>query len=238
MDEDEHHSAAGDSPAAAPEKKYGFVSVCAGEGIASVFRDLGADGIISGGQTMNPATEDILREIEKTPAEIVYVLPNNKNIIMAAEQCVHLVQEKTVVVLPTKTIPQGVSAMLAFDPDAGQEENTQSMTEALQNVHTSQITYAARNSDFDGFDIKEGDYLALSESQLFGTDRDIDALLRRLAEAQPQQDAEFITIYYGEDVTAGQAETAKGIFAAACPRAEITLLSGGQPVYYYLISAE
>ena len=238
LDEDEHHSAAGDSPAAAPEKKYGFVSVCAGEGIASVFRDLGADGIISGGQTMNPATEDILREIEKTPAEIVYVLPNNKNIIMAAEQCVHLVQEKTVVVLPTKTIPQGVSAMLAFDPDAGQEENTQSMTEALQNVHTSQITYAARNSDFDGFDIKEGDYLALSESQLFGTDRDIDALLRRLAEAQPQQDAEFITIYYGEDVTAGQAETAKGIFAAACPRAEITLLSGGQPVYYYLISAE
>ena len=238
LDEDEHHSAAGASPAAAPEKKYGFVSVCAGEGIASVFRDLGADGIISGGQTMNPATEDILREIEKTPAEIVYVLPNNKNIIMAAEQCVHLVQEKTVVVLPTKTIPQGVSAMLSFDPDAGQEENTQSMTEALQNVHTSQITYAARNSDFDGFDIKEGDYLALSESQLFGTDRDIDALLRRLAEAQPQQDAEFITIYYGEDVTAGQAETAKGIFAAACPRAEITLLSGGQPVYYYLISAE
>ena len=196
------------------------------------------DGIISGGQTMNPATEDILREIQRTPAEVVYVLPNNKNIIMAAEQCVHMAEGKTVVVLPTKTIPQGVSALLSFDPDAGVEENTQAMTEALRSVHTAQITYAARDSDFDGFDIKEGDYLALAESQLFGTDRDLDALLRRLAEARPQQDAEFITIYYGEDVTDEQAETARAIFSEACPQAEITLLSGGQPVYYYLISAE
>ncbi len=240
LEEDGHHGAApgGEPPAAPPEKKYGFVSVCAGEGITSVFRDLGVDGIISGGQTMNPATEDILREIQRTPAEVVYVLPNNKNIIMAAEQCVHMAEGKTVVVLPTKTIPQGVSALLSFDPDAGVEENTQAMTEALRSVHTAQITYAARDSDFDGFDIKEGDYLALAESQLFGTDRDLDALLRRLAEAQPQQDAEFITIYYGEDVTDEQAETARAIFSEACPQAEITLLSGGQPVYYYLISAE
>ena len=240
LEEDGHPGAApgGEPPAAPPEKKYGFVSVCAGEGITSVFRDLGVDGIISGGQTMNPATEDILREIQRTPAEVVYVLPNNKNIIMAAEQCVHMAEGKTVVVLPTKTIPQGVSALLSFDPDAGVEENTQAMTEALRSVHTAQITYAARDSDFDGFDIKEGDYLALAESQLFGTDRDLDALLRRLAEARPQQDAEFITIYYGEDVTDEQAETARAIFSEACPQAEITLLSGGQPVYYYLISAE
>ena len=240
LEEDGHHGAApgGEPPAAPPEKKYGFVSVCAGEGITSVFRDLGVDGIISGGQTMNPATEDILREIQRTPAEVVYVLPNNKNIIMAAEQCVHMAEGKTVVVLPTKTIPQGVSALLSFDPDAGVEENTQAMTEALRSVHTAQITYAARDSDFDGFDIQEGDYLALAESQLFGTDRDLDALLRRLAEARPQQDAEFITIYYGEDVTDEQAETARAIFSEACPQAEITLLSGGQPVYYYLISAE
>ena len=240
LEEDGHHGAApgGEPPAAPPEKKYGFVSVCAGEGITSVFRDLGVDGIISGGQTMNPATEDILREIQRTPAEVVYVLPNNKNLIMAAEQCVHMAEGKTVVVLPTKTIPQGVSALLSFDPDAGVEENTQAMTEALRSVHTAQITYAARDSDFDGFDIKEGDYLALAESQLFGTDRDLDALLRRLAEARPQQDAEFITIYYGEDVTDEQAETARAIFSEACPQAEITLLSGGQPVYYYLISAE
>ena len=223
---------------APPEKKYGFVSVCAGDGISAVFRDLGVDGIISGGQTMNPSTEDIMKEIDKTPAEVVYVLPNNKNIIMAAEQCVPLAEGKTVVVLPSKTIPQGVSALLCFAPDASQEDNTQAMTQALGNVHTSQITYAARNSDFDGFDIKEGDYLALSESQLFGTDRDILALLRRLAQDAPQKEAEFITVYYGEDVTESQAQTALEIFTAECPNAEITLLSGGQPVYYYLISAE
>ena len=237
LEEDGHdHCAAPAS--AAPEKKYGFVSVCAGDGIASVFRDLGVDRVVSGGQTMNPSTQDILKEIEATPAEVVYVLPNNKNIIMAAEQCIPLAQGKTVVVLPTKTIPQGVSAMLSFDPDAIQEDNTDAMTQAIQNVHTAQITYAARNSDFDGFDIKEGDYLALAENQLFGTDRDLSALLKRLAEAQPQQDAEFITIYYGEDVTEEQAQASLDIFTAACPNAEITLLSGGQPVYYYLISAE
>ena len=224
--------------AAAPEKKYGFVSVCAGAGISAVFQDLGVDGIISGGQTMNPSTEDILREIDKTPAEIVYVLPNNKNIIMAAEQCVGLAEGKTVVVLPSKTIPQGISALLCFDPDAIQEDNTENMTAALAGVHTAQITYAARDSDFDGFDIKEGDYLALSESQLFGTDRDIQALLKRLAEDDAQKNAEFITIFYGEDVSETQAQTALEIFTAACPGAEITLLAGGQPVYYYLISAE
>lgn len=223
---------------AAPEKKYGFVSVCAGAGITAVFQDLGVDGIISGGQTMNPSTEDILREIDKTPAEVVYVLPNNKNIIMAAEQCVGLAEGKTVVVLPSKTIPQGISALLCFDPDAIQEDNTENMTAALAGVHTAQITYAARDSDFDGFDIKEGDYLALSESQLFGTDRDIQALLKRLAEDDAQKDAEFITIFYGEDVSETQAQTALEIFTAACPGAEITLLAGGQPVYYYLISAE
>ena len=223
---------------AAPEKKYGFVSVCAGEGIAAVFRDLGVDRIVSGGQTMNPSTQDIMGEIDRTPAEIVYVLPNNKNIIMAAEQCIPLAQGKTVVVLPTKTIPQGVSALLSFDPDASQEDNTRAMTQAMEQVHTSQITYAARNSDFDGFEIREGDYLALSESQLFGTDRDIFALLGRLAREEHQQKAEFITLYYGEDVTSSQAETAKEIFTAACPHADITLISGGQPVYYYLIAAE
>lgn len=234
--------AGGGAPAepaiAAPEKKYGFVSVCAGAGVAEVFRDLGVDGIISGGQTMNPSTEDIMKEINRTPAEIVYVLPNNKNIIMAAEQCIPLAEGKTVVVLPSKTIPQGVSALLTFDPDAIQEDNTEAMTAALGNVHTSQITYAARNSDFDGFDIKAGDYLALSESALFGTDKDIVALLKRLAEDEPQKNAEFITIFYGEDVNESQAQTALEIFTAACPGAEITLLSGGQPVYYYLISAE
>ena len=223
---------------AAPEKPYGFVAVCAGEGVSAVFRDLGADGIISGGQTMNPSTEDIMREIDKTPAEVVFVLPNNKNIIMAAEQCIRLVEGKQVVVLPSKTVPQGISAMLAFDPDSSVEENTEAMSEALKRVSTSEITYAARDSDFDGFAIKQGDYLALAEHQLFGTDKDIYALLRRLAEAQPQQDAEFITVFYGEDVQEADAQKALAIFQEACPKAEITLLAGGQPVYYYMISAE
>ncbi len=223
---------------AAPEKKYGFVAVCAGQGLEAVFRDLGVDGVISGGQTMNPSTEDILREVDKTPAEIVYVLPNNKNIIMAAEQCVRLCEDKRVVVLPSKTVPQGISAMLAVDLDAQEEDNTQAMTEALQNVHTAEVTYAARDSDFGGFTIKQGDYLALEEHQLFGTDQDLDTLLTRLAQAPEHQYAGFITIFYGEDVTEEQAQKAADIFTEACPSAEINLLPGGQPVYYYMISAE
>ena len=229
---------AGDQKPAAPEKKYGVVAVCAGEGMASVFRDLGVDAVISGGQTMNPSTEDILRAIDRTPAEVVFVLPNNKNIIMAAQQCVGFVPDKQVVVVPTRTVPQGISAMLVLDPEADTDANSAAMEEARKNVRTSEITYAARDSDFDGFDIHEGDYMALAEGQLFGTDRAITSLLERLAQAPSQQDASFITIFYGEDVTEDQAGEALALFQKACPNAEITLLSGGQPVYYYMISAE
>ena len=223
---------------AAPEKEYGYVAVCAGAGLEAVFRDLGVDGVISGGQTMNPSTEDILREIDRTPAHVVYVLPNNKNIILAAEQCVRLCQDKTVVVLPTKTVPQGIAAMLAVDPEAGQEELTELMTQAAAKVRTAEITYAARDSDFGGVEIKEGDYLALLEHQLFGTDQNLEQLLERLAQAEAIQSAEFISIFYGEDVTEAQAQKAADLVTAACPNAEINLLPGGQPVYYYLISAE
>ncbi|MCI8807041.1 MAG: DAK2 domain-containing protein, partial [Oscillospiraceae bacterium] len=229
---------AGDQKPAAPEKKYGVVAVCAGEGMASVFRDLGVDAVISGGQTMNPSTEDILRAIDRTPAEVVFVLPNNKNIIMAAQQCVGFVPDKQVVVVPTRTVPQGISAMLVLDPEADTDANSAAMEEARKNVRTSEITYAARDSDFDGFDIHEGDYMALAEGQLFGTDRAITSLLERLAQAPSQQDASFITIFYGEDVTEDQAGEALALFQKVCPNAEITLLSGGQPVYYYMISAE
>ena len=235
--EEADHSHAGRN-VAPPEKRYGVVAVAAGAGLAEVFRDLGADGVISGGQTMNPSTEDIMREIDRTPAEIVYVLPNNKNIIMAAEQCIPLAEGKRVVVLPTKTVPQGISALMVMDPEGSEEDNTAAMTEALGRVHTSEITYAARDSDFDGFAIQRGDYLALTEHQLFGTDRKLDKLLRRLAEAEPQQNAEFINIFYGEDVSEKDAQKSLKLFTDACPNAEITLLSGGQPVYYYMISAE
>ena len=235
--EEADHSHAGRN-VAPPEKRYGVVAVAAGAGLAEVFRDLGADGVISGDQTMNPSTEDIMREIDRTPAEIVYVLPNNKNIIMAAEQCIPLAEGKRVVVLPTKTVPQGISALMVMDPEGSEEDNTAAMTEALGRVHTSEITYAARDSDFDGFAIQRGDYLALTEHQLFGTDRKLDKLLRRLAEAEPQQNAEFINIFYGEDVSEKDAQKSLKLFTDACPNAEITLLSGGQPVYYYMISAE
>ena len=222
---------------AAPEKPLGVVSVCAGEGLATVFRDLGVDGIISGGQTMNPSTQDILEAVNKVPAETVFVLPNNKNIIMAAEQ-VNELTEKNVVVIPSKTVPQGITAMLSFNPDGTVEENTEALTEALPMVDTMQITYAARNSDFDGYDIHEGDYLAIYGSALFGTDKDVTVLLRSLAEKVKEEGKEYITVYYGEDITAEQAQTAADIFAEVCPDADVNLLSGGQPVYYYLISAE
>ena len=223
---------------APPEKKYGVVAVSAGAGMAGVFKDLGVDGVISGGQTMNPSTEDICREIARTPAEVVFVLPNNKNIIMAAQQCVGLIEGKEVVVVPTRTVPQGISAMLVLDPEADTQANAAAMEEARKNVRTCEVTYAARNSDFDGFDIHEGDYMALAEGQLFGTDRAIGSLLERLAQADSQQNAEFISIFYGEDVSEEQANEALSIFQKQCPNAEITLLSGGQPVYYYMISAE
>ena len=236
LEEDDHHEAV--RKIAAPEKKYGVVAVAAGDGLAAVFKDLGADGVISGGQTMNPSTDDIMKEIDATPAEIVFVLPNNKNIIMAAEQCIPLAEGKQVVVLPTKSVPQGISALMVMDPEGSQEDNVAAMTEAIGHVTTSEITYAARDSDFDGFAIKRGDYLALTEHQLFGTDRKLDKLLRRLAEADAQQGAEFINIFYGEDVSEKDAQKALKLFTECCPNAEITLLSGGQPVYYYMISAE
>ena len=219
------------------EKKFGMVAVCAGKGLADVFRELGADNIIEGGQTMNPSTQDILEKVNATPAEIVFVFPNNKNIIMAAEQTIPLT-EKKVIVIPSKTVPQGVSAMLLFDPDGEVEDNVAAMTEALDTVTTMQITYAARDSDFDGHDIHAGEYLALYGSALFGNDSDLDKLLRGLAEKVGSEGREFITIYYGADIGAEKAQAAAEIFTAACPQAEVTVIDGGQPVYYYLISAE
>ena len=222
---------------AEPEKTFGVVSVCAGEGIADVFSNLGVDRIVSGGQTMNPSTQDILEEVNKVPAETVFVLPNNKNIIMAAQQ-VDALTPKKVVVIESKTIPQGVTAMLSFNPDGTEEENVEAMTEALASVDTMQITYAARNSDFDGYDIHEGDYLALYGSQLFGTSQDIKVLLKALAQKVRDDGKEYITIYYGDNVKEKHAQKAADIFAEICPDADVNLLNGGQPVYYYLISAE
>ena len=223
---------------AAPEKPYGFLAVCAGDGLAAVFQDLGADWVVSGGQTMNPSTESILEGVDKIPAETVFILPNNGNIIMAAQQCDALT-EKNVIVIPTKTVPQGITAMMNVDFEAAEAEDiTTAMVESLPTVTTAQITYAARNSDFDGFDIKEGDYLALEEGKLFGTDNQLNVLLEKLAEDAKSREASFISLYYGEDVQEEDAQKAAEVFQNICPDAEIMVLSGGQPVYYYIISME
>ena len=218
-------------------KPIGVVSVCAGDGLADVFQNLGTDGIISGGQTMNPSTQDILTAVNAVPAETVFVLPNNKNIIMAA-QPVDALTEKNVIVIPSKTVPQGITAMLSFNPEGSVEENTEALTEALDTVDTMQITYAARNSDFDGFDIHEGDYMALYGSQLFSTSKDIKVLLKALAQKVRDDGKEYITIYYGADVKERHAQKAADIFADICEDADVNLIRGGQPVYYYMISAE
>ena len=231
-------SAPAEEAVAAPEKKYGFLAVCAGDGLAAVFRDLGADGVVSGGQTMNPSTESILEGVNKIPAETVFVLPNNGNIIMAAQQCAALT-EKQVVVIPTKTVPQGITAMMNVDFDAPDAQAiTDAMTGCLSSVTTAQITYAARDSDFDGFAIKEGDYLALEEGKLFGTDSSLDTLLHKLAEDAAGREASFISLYFGEDVNEADAQKAGALFEELCPEAEVAVLAGGQPVYYYIISME
>ena len=223
---------------AAPTKRYGIVAVCAGEGIANLFKELGADTIVTGGQTMNPSTADIIKEINRTPAEIVFVLPNNKNIIMAAEQSIPLCEDKTVVVVPTKTIPQGITAMLNFDPEGEVSDIVEAMNESLGDVHTAQVTYAARDSDFDGYAIHAGEYLALLDGKLIGSFTEMPSMLGKMSEAFGDLDPEIITVYYGEDVTQDDAETTAAALEEAFPDAEVTVVNGGQPVYYYMISVE
>lgn len=222
---------------AEPEKRYGFVAVCAGQGMAELFRELGVDRIVTGGQTMNPSTEDILREVNRTPSETVFVFPNNKNIIMAAEQCAPLT-EKKVVIVPTKTVPQGVSAMLNLDTYASQEEIEQTFREVIGRVHTAQITYAARDSEFDGHSIRAGEYLGLLDSALLGSYTEPEELFNTLCVELKKLEPEFISVYYGSDVDEADANLAAGIIEQNFPEAEISIVNAGQPVYYYMISAE
>ena len=223
---------------AAPEKQFGAVVVCAGAGMQNLFRELGADRVVTGGQTMNPSTEDILREINRTPAETVFVLPNNKNIIMAAEQCVPLCEEKRVIVIPTKTVPQGITALLNFNIDENEEPLVEAMTEAAANVHTAMVTYAARDSDFDGHQIHAGEYLALLDGALLGSYSSEKTLLKELSWAFDEFNPEFITVYYGEGVDKQAADEASETIAGCFPDAEVSVVDGGQPVYYYMISVE
>ena len=221
-----------------PTKPFGFVSVCAGDGLAQLFTELGVDTIVSGGQTMNPSTDDILKAVESTPAETVFVLPNNKNIIMAAEQAIPISTRK-VIVLHTKTIPQGITAMLNFDPDISDEDNAIAMQNSYVNLTTGQVTFAARDSDFDGHKIKKGELLALINGKVSFTEQNLSKCMQRIVKGMVNRDSAFLTLIYGEDVTE---EQANAIYAELNEKfgdkLEITLINGGQPVYYFILSVE
>ena len=221
-----------------PETPYGFVAVAAGAGVQSLFEDLGVTQVVTGGQTMNPSTDDILKAIHATPAETVFVLPNNKNIIMAAEQAVRLA-DRRVCVLPSRTIPQGISAMLAFDPEQDFSENRMAMTRALDTVQTGQITFAARDSDFDGHNIRAGEILAMDNGKLAFVEKDLQKALLKLTRSMVKKDASFVTVIYGADVSEEQAAAAYELLRAKInDNIEINLINGGQPVYYYIVSVE
>ncbi len=222
---------------AKPENEYGFVVVAAGEGLCQLFSDLGADQLVEGGQTMNPSTDDILRAVEATPAKTVFVLPNNKNIIMAAEQAIPLATRK-VCVLPTRTIPQGISAMLAFDEDMETNDNLLEMTKAAENTATGQITYAARNSNFDGKEIKEGEILALKEGKIAFVEKDIIKAVAKLTKALVTKDSCQVTLITGADVDEDTIEQATAACESKAGGAEVTVIPGGQPVYYFILSVE
>ncbi len=221
-----------------PEVPFGFAAVAAGAGIQHLFSDLGVNQVVTGGQTMNPSTDDILNAIQSIPAKTIFVLPNNKNIIMAAEQAAKLA-DRDVCVLQTRTIPQGIAAMLAFDPDSTLEQNQVEMTRALDNVQTGQITFAARDSDYDGHNIKEGELLAMENGKLAFVEKDLNKALLKLTRSMVKKDSAFITLLYGADVSDDQAKEAYALLRGKISDdIEINLIDGGQPVYYYIISVE
>ena len=220
------------------KKENGFVAVSAGQGIENVFKDLGVDVVITGGQTMNPSTEDFVQAIEKINADTVFLFPNNKNIILAAEQAVHLVKDRKVVVIPSKTVPQGIGALIAFEEGAAPEENKETMLEAMAAIKSGQVTYAVRDTQFEGKTIKTGDIIALDESKILAVAGDVDTAVKELAAALVDEDSEIITLYYGEDVQSEAAEQAAELLREKYPAADVAVQFGGQPLYYYLISVE
>ena len=224
--------------APAERREYGFIAVSSGEGLSDIFRGIGADFLIEGGQTMNPSTEDILKAIDRVNAENIFILPNNKNIIMAAQQARDLTEDKNIIVIPSRTVPQGLTALVNFMPDLGPEENTQTMTEEMGNVRTAQITYAVRTTNIDGIDIEEGDIMALGDHGMLAVGKSVDAVALDAMKEMLDEECELVTIYYGADVPEHEAEALRDQTQKQYPDKEIELQYGGQPIYYYLISAE
>ena len=219
-------------------REYGFIAVSSGEGLSDIFRGIGADCLIEGGQTMNPSTEDMLKAIERVNAEKIFILPNNKNIIMAAQQARDLTEDKNIIVIPSRTVPQGITALVNFMPDLGPEENTRTMTEEMGNVRTAQITYAVRTTNIDGIDIEEGDIMALGDHGILAVGKSVDGVALEAMKEMLDDESELVTIYYGADVSEHEAKVLEEQAQEQYPDKEIELQYGGQPIYYYLISAE
>ncbi|MBQ5599432.1 MAG: DAK2 domain-containing protein, partial [Lachnospiraceae bacterium] len=221
-----------------PRKEYGFIAVSVGEGLSEIFKGIGADYMIEGGQTMNPSTEDMINAIDKVNADVIYIFPNNKNIILAAEQAKYLVEDKQIIVVPSKTIPQGIAALISFSPEAGPEENLENMVEEMGRVHTGQITYAVRNTNIDGMEIREGDIMGIGDSGMLAVEQDVETAVLKTLERMVDEDSELISVYFGVDVEEADAESLLEQIEEAYPDCEVELNNGGQPVYYYLLSVE
>jgi DAK2 domain fusion protein YloV len=221
-----------------PRKAYGFIAVSVGDGLGEIFKGIGADYLIEGGQTMNPSTEDMVNAIEHVNADTVYILPNNKNIILAAEQAKYLVEDKQIIVVPSKTVPQGITALINFIPDQTPEENLAAMVEEMGRVKTGQITYAVRNTVIDDMEIHEGDIMGIGDHGMLAVSTSLEKATIDTLKAMLDEDSELVTVYYGSDVTAEDAEALTAKLQESCPDVEIELQEGGQPIYYYLISVE
>lgn len=221
-----------------PKKKYGFISVSAGEGLSEIFKSLGVDYIIEGGQTMNPSTEDMLNAIDKVNAENVFIFPNNSNIILAANQAQSIVEDKNIIVIPTKTIPQGISALIAYSEEASPEENTEAMTEEIANIKSGSVTYAVRDTEIDDKTIKQGDIMGIGDKTILSVGQNIQDVTKDMIEQLAGDDAELISIYYGSDVTEEDANALAKAVEAVCPDVDVEVNYGGQPIYYYILSVE
>ena len=238
LKEAEQQAVAAAEKKAEPRKEMGFVAVSIGEGMNEIFRGLGVDYIIEGGQTMNPSTEDMLNAIDNVNADTVFILPNNSNIIMAANQAASIVDDKEIIVIPTKTVPQGITAVINYLPDVTAEENKEAMVEAISTVKTGQVTYAVRDTEIDGFEIRENDYMGIGDKSILAVGTDMNTVTLQMLEKMIDEDSEMVSIYFGSDSSEEDAEVIAEAIEEKYPDVDVEINDGGQPIYYYVISVE